>query len=73
MLRVSERTIRAIEKRAMAKVRSRLKRLWQQYLNGELEEDELSLTPEEIDALFSLTRTREERQVLAKVLRLIGS
>jgi hypothetical protein len=72
-LGLSERSVRAVERRAFEKLRQHplLRQAWQQFLAGELDEYEVNLTPEEIEALFNLARTPEERHLIAKVLRLI--
>ena len=72
-LNLSERSVREIERRAFRKLRGhpRLWQIWQQYLGGELDEDHLVLTQEEIETLFHVARTSEERRLLQKVLRLI--
>ena len=73
LLGMSERGVRAVERRAFEKLRQHpvLRQAWQQFLAGELDEHQLDLTPEEIEALFNLARTPEERGVIEKVLRLI--
>ena len=48
-----------------------LRQVWQQYLVGELDEHQPILTAEEIQALFTVARTPEERDLIQKVLRLI--
>lgn len=72
-LQMSERAVRAAERRAFQKLRQHplLRQAWQQFLAGELDEHQPGLTPEEIEALFNLARTPEERGVIEKVLRLI--
>jgi len=42
-------------------------------LNGELDEAQLILTSDEIQALFNLVSSTEERRLLQKVLRLTQS
>ena len=73
LLKMSERGVRAVERRAFEKLRQHplLRQVWQQFLAGELDEHQLGLTPEEIKALFKLARTPEERGVIEKILRLI--
>jgi DNA-binding transcriptional regulator YiaG len=73
LLRVSERAVRNIERRAIKKLFADpgLRQAWQDYLNGNLEEDGLALTPEEAEALLGLVRTLEEWLVVRKVLRAI--
>ena len=73
LLNISERAVKAIERRAIQKLRNHplLREVWQQFLSGELDEHQLILTPEEIESLFALARTMEEQLLLQKVLRLI--
>ncbi len=73
LLKMSERGVRVVERRAFEKLRQHpiLRQAWQQFLAGELDEHQLGLTLEEIEALFNLARTPEERGVIEKVLRLI--
>jgi hypothetical protein len=73
LLRMSERTVRTIERRAFRKIRDHplMRQIWRQYVAGELDEHQPSLTQEEIEALFSLARTSEERHLIQKMLRLI--
>ena len=72
LLNMSERGVREVERRAFQKLRQHplLRQARQQYQAGELDEQQLELTPEEIEALFSLARTSEERGLLQRVLRL---
>ena len=73
LLNISERAVKAIERRAIQKLRNHplLREVWQQFLSGELDEHQLILASEEVEALFALARTLEEQFVLQKVLRLI--
>jgi hypothetical protein len=73
LLKISERAVKAIERRAIQKLRQHpvLREVWQQFLAGELDEYQLALAPEEIEALVGLTRTAEEQVVLHKTLRFI--
>src|SRR5439155_35193 len=73
LLNMSERGVREIERRAFQKLRQHpmLRQVWQQYLVGELDEHQPILTAEEIQALFTVARTPEERDLIQKVLRLI--
>ncbi len=75
LLNMSERGVRAVERRAFEKLRQHaiLRQAWQQFLAGELDEHEVNLTKEEVPALFNLARTSQERALLQKVLRLIQS
>lgn len=73
LLNMSERGVRAAERRAFEKLRNHplLRELWKNYLAGELDEDCGRLTPAEIVALFDVARTRQELDLIGKVLRLI--
>jgi hypothetical protein len=77
ILRISERAVRAIERRALEKLRRSplLRDVWAEHTGKdrlaepELEgQQESELSPEEVAALFGLVRTEEERRALAKVL-----
>jgi hypothetical protein len=72
-LGISERAVRLVERRAIQKLFNHpsLRRIWRQYLAGELEEHQTNLTAEEISALFKLVRNTQEWLVLEKVTRLI--
>lgn len=73
ILRVSERAVRNIERRAVKKLLAHpeLRQVWRDYLSGQLEEGEAALTPQEVKALLGLVRTPEEKFVIQKVLRAI--
>jgi len=73
LLNMSERGVREVERRAFQKLRQHplLREVWQQYLIGELDEHQPILTSEEIQALFAVAHTPEERDLIRKVLRLI--
>ena len=73
LLNISERAVKAIERRAIQKLRQHpvLRDVWQQFLAGDLDEHQLVLASEEVEALASLTRTAEEQRVLQKILKLI--
>jgi hypothetical protein len=71
ILGISERAVRAIEKRALRKLRQHplLRAVWAEFSDRySVEEDSVDLEPEEIGALFGLVRTDFERRVLLKVL-----
>ncbi len=72
IMKLSERAVRQIEKRAIRKLAQHpvLRRVWKEYL-GDLNEDEAVLTPEEIEVLFGLAYTTEERLVIRKLLKLL--
>lgn len=76
LLGMSERAVRQVEHRAIEKLRRHpfVRQIWQQFLAGELDEFQhvlTTLTSEEIEALFKLCRSTEERLVVEKVLWLI--
>jgi len=73
ILKVSVRCVRQIEHRAISKLRNHplLKQLWRQFLSGELDEDESTLTPLEIEALFDLAATVEELGLIEKIVWMI--
>ena len=75
LLGISERAVREIEHRALRKIRSHplMREVWRQYLAGELDEEQLILTAAEIEALYNLVSSTEERRLLQKVLRLTQS
>lgn len=72
LLGLSERAVRAIEKRALQKLarHPELRQLWTEY-GGELEEGFARLTDEEVRALFGLARTPEELRLMFKVISAI--
>jgi hypothetical protein len=73
LLNMSERAVRQSERRAFQKIRNHplMRQIWQQYLAGELDEHQPTLTQDEIEALLILARTPEERRLVRKVLALI--
>jgi len=70
ILGMSERGVREVERRAFSKLRRHplLKKIWQQHLTGELDENTRRLTPAEITALFALTKSRSEVRLIQKLL-----
>lgn len=78
ILRVSERAVRQIERRAIDKLRRHpdLKDFWSEWLNGEIKETALSalgqwiLSRAEVAAVYGLAQTPEERQALTKLFAL---
>jgi hypothetical protein len=70
LLNMSERAVRNAEKRAIRELQHNpvLRRAWLAYLAGELDEDRLVLTSEEIGALFGLARTSDERRFVMKIV-----
>ena len=73
LLNMSERAVREVEHRAIQKIRNHplIREIWQQYLSGELDEEHLLLTQDEVEALFNLARTAEEERVVRKILALV--
>lgn len=73
LLKISERAVRLVERRAMQKLLNHpsLRQVWRRYLAGELDEGERNLTPEEIGVLFKLAHTAQEWLVLRKVTRMV--
>jgi DNA-binding NarL/FixJ family response regulator len=72
LLNLSERAVSQIERRALRKLfaHAGLRQAWHQYLAGELDEQvAVALTPQEVQALFKLTYTTEERLVLQGILK----
>src|ERR1035437_7864275 len=75
-MHISERAVRDIERRAFDKIRRHpgLRAFWSERLTGEVEEAasqalaDWALTRAEIDAVYGLARTPEERQALSKLL-----
>ncbi len=78
IMRISERTVRAIEKRAIEKLRRHpvLRDLWREWKTGGIKEVALAgrsdwaLTRAEAAAVYALARTPEERQALRKLFAL---
>jgi len=70
LLGLSERAVRAIEKRALRKLAQhpRLQEIWRRFRAGELTEQEHRLSAPEIQALWGLTRSPAERAALRKAL-----
>ena len=66
LLGMSERGVREVERRAFRKIRNHplMRQVWQKFMAGELDEQELLLTADEIQALFRLARTTEERHLM---------
>ncbi len=73
VLRISERAVRAIEKRALRKLAEhpQLRDIWRQFLAGELTEQAHRLSAPEIQALLGLARSRAERETILKVLKMV--
>ena len=77
ILRISERAVRAIEKRAFDKIRRQLTDFWREWTGSEIEETTLlvdwsdrPLTGAEIAAVYDLARGTAERQALRKLFAL---
>jgi len=79
IMRISERAVREIERRAFEKLRRHLRDVWREWLTGEVEESALqiiadwTLTRAEIAAVNDLAETPEERKALRKLLAMVGS
>jgi Fic family protein len=73
LLGLSERGVRAIERRALRKLAQhpQLREIWRQFLAGELTEQACRLSAPEIEALWGLARSRAERETLRKVLAIV--
>ena len=77
IMRISERAVREIERRAFAKIRHQLKAFWAEWESGEVQEaipqpsSEWALTRAEIAAVYALAQTMEERRVLRKLFGLM--
>jgi len=78
ILNISERAVRAIERRAFEKLRNHpaLKDFWREWQTGELKEGalptpmEMALSQPEIVALYGLAEDPMERQALRKLIAL---
>jgi hypothetical protein len=78
IMKISERAVRNIERRAIDKLRRNpaLRELWREWSLSEIEEGsgiQWRLSPSEIAALHGLAQTSAERRVVRKVMALIGS
>ncbi len=73
LMKLSERGVRAIEKRALRKLAQHpaLRELWRAYLAGELTEAAQRLSRPEVEALLGLVRTTDELRALLKVLEIV--
>ena len=78
ILRISERAVRAIEKRAFDKIRRQLTDFWREWTDSEIEETTLlvdwsdrPLTGAEIAAVYGLARSPAERQALRRLFALV--
>jgi DNA-binding CsgD family transcriptional regulator len=77
-LRISQRTVREIERRALAKLRSHpaLQDFWREWQTREIKETRLPIAKQwvlnraEVAAVYALAETPAERQVLRKLLAL---
>jgi len=78
ILRISERAVREIERRAFDKIRQHpaMREFWREHETGEVKEataptdSAWMLSRAEIDAVYALARTPTEQQVLRKLLAL---
>lgn len=73
IMAMSERAVRNIEKRALAKLRKHplIREVWAELTGEELEESRVELTRAEKQALLRLAQTPEERRVVRKLIRLL--
>jgi len=75
ILGLSERTVREVEKQALAKLRRALSTFWREWTEGKIEEGSgrasWTLTRAEVAALYGLARTPEERLALRKMFALM--
>jgi transcriptional regulator with XRE-family HTH domain len=73
LLGISERAVRTIERRAIRKLAQhpKLRKLWRQYLAGELTEDGHTLSEPEIEALLGLARSQAELETILRVLEIV--
>ncbi len=79
ILKISERAVREIEKRAIEKLRRHplLKRVWREWQTGEVKEATYQdsrrwmLSRAECAAVYGLAKTPTERQVLKKLIALV--
>lgn len=78
IMRISRRTVREIERRALAKLRSHpaLQDFWREWQTGQIKETALRASKQwplnraEVAAVYALARTTVERQALRKLLAL---
>lgn len=71
ILRISERAVRSIEKRAFDKIRRHpaMRDFWHEWTGGEIKEtDAWALTNAEVAAVYALARSPAEQQALCKLL-----
>ena len=81
LLRISQRTVREIEHRALAKLRRHpaLKHFWREWQTGQIRETasraskQWTLSRAEVAAVYGLARTPFERRAVRKLLALIGT
>jgi hypothetical protein len=81
IMRISERAVREIERRAFDKLRRHpaLRDFWREYQMGEVRETALprpsawTLSRAEVAAVYALARTPKERQALRKLMALVAS
>jgi hypothetical protein len=79
ILRISERAVREIERRAIEKLRRNpiVKSLWSELKTGEIKEAaspasrQWTLSRAEIAAVYALARTPAERQAINKVIAIV--
>jgi hypothetical protein len=73
LLGMTERGVRAVEKRALRKLWQNplLRKLWREYLRGELIEHAARLSTAELQVLVGLARSHAERETLQRVFAII--
>jgi Sigma-70, region 4 len=74
LLGLSQRAVRQIERRALAKLmrHPKLRQMWGQYLSGTLDEAFVALSEPEMEALLGLARNQAEYQIL-KMMSIVQS
>jgi hypothetical protein len=78
IMKISERAVRAIERRAIEKLRKHpaLKQVWRELQGHDIEEGgvhmEYGLSQAEMEAVLGLARTAYERSVVRKLLRIVS-
>jgi hypothetical protein len=80
LMKISERAVRNIERRAIEKLRRNpvLRKFWREWNEGRIEEEivptrDWKLTPAEVAAVYDLAQTPAEREAIRNRMALIGS
>ncbi len=74
ILKISERAVRAVERRAFDKIRRHpaMRDFWHEWTSGEIKEASVwALTGAEVAAVYGLARSPAERQALSKLLAVL--